>query len=161
MKQVLIKTSILVLFGILFISVVVFVSSKSTTKTHKDYLEESDYYFEGVIIDEFELAVDYYRILIIQVDSIDLKKTLHHNYVAAYNREANTVVFFTAVAPYISDSTDLMPSYIIVDSKSNSVKYNDSFIGSPGTCKTIQTLGLYKKDFEEFLASRKGPWLRF
>lgn len=161
MRQVLIKILILILFGIIFISVVVFLSSKSTSKTHKDYLVESDYYFEGIVLDEFVIAVDYYKALVISVDSIDFKKISQHDYVAAYNQESNTVVFFVAVAPYSSDSKESKPSYISVDSKSNSINFNDSFIGSPGNYKTIQPLGLYRKDFEKLLTTRGGKWIRF
>ena len=139
---------------------VVFICTiKKSQNEFKEYLENSDYYFSGTIIEHYDLGGKYHRCIIVKPDSIYIGKMASSGYTAAYNKDINEVAFLTGFALYDKHGIDIdAPSYVIVDSKQDTVIFND-IRGNPTT--GIVLITVYKDEFEKILQKKGGIWVKF
>jgi hypothetical protein len=132
---------------------------KKSQNEIKEYFQNSDYYFSGTIIEHYDLGGRYYRCIIVKPDSIYLGKIANNGYAAAYNKDINEVAFLTGFALYDKHGIDIKaPSYVIVDSKQDTVIYND-IRGDQNT--GIVPTTVYGVALDKILRARGGDWVKF
>jgi hypothetical protein len=140
----------LLAFGILVVILFVIIIG-SIFKSSDDlylYKQESDYYFKGNIVNCFSFT-GYNHCLMIKVDSISIKKkAISKYYAGAYNKEKGVVAFYGRF------NDDMIPRYIIVNSKTDQVSYDDAI--NPDS--TISILDFYRKEFVDVLNKEGGYW---
>lgn len=151
-KKRLKKQIILGVIGFFILGIVFFWttigSEINQNKEYTSYLQNSDYYFKGNIIESKSLVSARFC-LIIDIDTISIQKTAKTKYYAgAYNKEKGLVAFYGSFNP------DIIPQYITVNSKKNSVIYNNAL--TPDL--KIRLLRFYQKDFTKVLENIEGNW---
>lgn len=158
------KKIIKIFIGIAFaISLVIFLiinaisQVKEAQENIKSYVQESDYYFSGTIIGNYPQDDSFARLLIIKPDSFYLKKISYREFKGAYSKKLNEVVFLTGYSMF-DESND--PSYIIVDSKKDTIIFDLPKKSSESRLVPIVTIQL-KENLNELIYSRGDDWVKF
>lgn len=143
-----------ILFAVVFI-IVALSDIRNAQEIIRKYVEESDYYFSGHIIEEYSFREQYNRYIVVKPDSIHLNKISNGGFMAAYNKDLEEVVF---LAGFSRDS--ITPSYVIVNSVADTITY-DKYEGEPvGKLNPIRVTQ-HRENLARILKEKGGDWVLF
>lgn len=157
MRKIL-KIYLIASFCILFVAVFVIIALADIGEAQevtRKYVEESEYYFNGRIIEEYSFGEGYYRYIVVKPDSICLNKVSNGGFIAAYNKELNEVVFLAGFS-----RNKVSPSYVIVNSIVDTIIYN-KYEGEPINKLNPIRITQDKENLDKILKEKGGDWILF